>query len=956
MPARFSFALAAALFAAASLPSQAALKPPIGYTAYDSWNAIRNASFSPDGAWFAYALTPEDGDATLVARNVKTGRELREARGTLPVFTADGRHLIYTIAPPKADVDAAKKAGKKADAQPKAGLGILDLSSGVASTVDRVKSRKLATASAHWIVYLLEKPLSAKDAVKPSPLPEASPSPRPGATALASASPSPAPDENKKKATGARLVLRDLDSGATIEIPDVTEYAISPDEKYLAWATETANGATDGVDVRDLSGAVVMRAASGAGRYTNLAFATGADTLAFLSDASSYASAAPHPDLLLWTPAAPAARVVAHLGSAGLPRGYTPDANGDVSFTKDGALLYFGTNVAPKPVPSDTPAPMQVDLWNWRDGRLQAEQQVEADADAKQTFLAAVHVDSGKIVQLGSPTLPQVETNQNHASALGTDPRPYYKQRSYDDFYADEYLISLQTGRRILAARRTSAGCSLSPAGKYALCYDAPGRYWYTVRARDGRRVALTKGLKVAFYDELDDHPAAPPAYGSVGWTTGDARVLLRDRYDIWSFDPDRVDARDITAGYGRAHKRRFERAVTENLPVASETAATAIDPSAPMYLFGLDDVTKDDGLFVLANATGGTPRQLLSEPRQYAGFFKAKNADVYALQRGSFHEYPDFWIGGPSLTGLTRITDADPQMARYRWGTEHLFHYRANGKPLDGIVYLPDGFDPKKKYPMLVYIYERFADGLHAFHAPAPGTSPNLLRYVSNGYVVMVPDIAYGTGHPGPDALHAVNAAIDAIAARGYVDPKHVGIAGHSWGAYEIAYMVTQTDRFAAVEAGAAVADMTSAFGGIRWGSGLVRDFQYEHGQSRMGATPWQRPDLYIANSAIYHVQNVRTPYLTIANDNDDAVPWYQGIEFFSALRRLNKEAYLFVFNGEYHNLHGREQQKYWTVHLDEYFDHFLKGTPTPDWMLHGVPYLHKGERDVRPLYGEKP
>jgi len=950
MLVRFSFVLFAAVFAVASVPSQAAIKPPIGYAAYDSWNAIRSASFSPDGAWFAYSLTPEDGDATLVVRNVKSGKELREARGTQPVFTSDGRYVIYTIAPVKAEVDAAKKAGKKADALPKAGLGILDLSSGLATSVDRVKSRKLATNSAHWIAYLLEKPLPSKDA-KPSP----SPSPAASAAASPTASPTPTPD-NKKKATGAKLVLRNLDSGATVEIADVTEYDISPRETYLAYATETTSGAGDGVSLRDLAAGTVSAIASGSGRYTNLGFATDADRLAFMSDASSYASAAPHPDLLLWAPSAPAARVVAHLGSAGLPRGYSPDANGDVGFTKDGALLYFGTNVAPKPQPSDTPTPMQVDLWNWRDGRLQAEQQVEADADAKQTFDAVVHVDSGKIVQLGSTALPQVDTNQNHLTALGTDPQPYYKQRSYDDFYQDSYLISLQTGRHLLAGRRVREPCSLSPAGKYALCYDVNGRDWYTVRASDGRRVVLTKGLKVAFYDELDDHPAAPPSYGSVGWTTGDARVLIHDRYDIWSFDPDRVDARDITGGYGRAHKRRFDRALTDGLPAVSETDRKAIDPNRPMYLFGLDDVTKDDGLFVLADANGGTPKRLLSEPRQYLGFFKAKDANVFALQRGSFHEYPDFWIGGPTLADLSRVTDANPQMAKYRWGTEHLFHYNANGKPLDGIVYLPDGFDPKKKYPMLVYIYERFSDDLHAFHSPAPGTSPNLLRYVSNGYVVMVPDIAYGTGHPGQDALRAVNAAIDTIVARGYVDPKHIGIAGHSWGAYEIAYMVTQTHRFAAVEAGAAVSDMASAFGGIRWGSGLVRDFQYEHGQSRMGATPWDRPDLYLASSALFHVKNVQTPYLTIANDNDDAVPWYQGIEFFTALRRLNKEAYLFVFNGEFHNLHGREQQKYWTVHLDEYFDHFLKGTPTPGWMLHGVPYLHKGERDVRPLYGEKP
>ncbi|MDQ2992161.1 MAG: hypothetical protein M3R30_04985, partial [Candidatus Eremiobacteraeota bacterium] len=498
MLVRRSFVLAAAIALVASLPAIAAPKVSIGYTAYDSWNAIRNASFSADGKWFAYAIAPEDGDATLVVRNVATGKEVREARGVSPVFTSDSRFVVYTIAPVKADVDAAKKAKKKPEQMPKNGLGILELASGTATTVERVKSYKLATNSAHWIAYLLEKPLpdaASKPQVSPSPKPTASPSPTP---------------DNKKKATGAKLVLRYLDGGTTIatsffEAADVTEYALSPDETSLAYATETTSGAGDGVQLRDLATASSSTIASGEGRYTRIAFAHDADALAFLSDASSYASAAPHPDLMLWTTGSTAARVVSRLGGAGLPRGYSPDANGDVSFTEDGALLYFGTNVAPKPLPSDTPAPMQVDLWNWRDGRLQAEQQVEAEADGAQTFQAVVPVNGGAVVQLGSPSSPQVETNDNHRTALGGDPQPYYKQRSWDGFYQDSWLISLQNGRRTLAARRSQEPCSLSPAGKYALCYDSAGRFWYAVRASDGHRVDLTKGLKVAFYDELDD-------------------------------------------------------------------------------------------------------------------------------------------------------------------------------------------------------------------------------------------------------------------------------------------------------------------------------------------------------------------------------------------------------------------------------------------------------------------
>jgi dipeptidyl aminopeptidase/acylaminoacyl peptidase len=166
---------------------------------------------------------------------------------------------------------------------------------------------------------------------------------------------------------------------------------------------------------------------------------------------------------------------------------------------------------------------------------------------------------------------------------------------------------------------------------------------------------------------------------------------------------------------------------------------------------------------------------------------------------------------------------------------------------------------------------------------------------------------------------------------------------------------MLTKTHRFRAAEAGAAVANMTSAYGGIRWGTGIVRESQYEVGQSRIGATPWERPDLYLENSALFHITAITTPYLTIANDADDAVPWYQGIEFFTAMRRLHKEAYMFVYNNEVHNLRGRENQKHWTVHLDEYFDHYLKGAPLPTWMSRGVDYVDRGKRDVRALYGEQ-
>jgi len=220
---------------------------------------------------------------------------------------------------------------------------------------------------------------------------------------------------------------------------------------------------------------------------------------------------------------------------------------------------------------------------------------------------------------------------------------------------------------------------------------------------------------------------------------------------------------------------------------------------------------------------------------------------------------------------------------------------------------------------------------------------------YVSNGYLVLTPDIAYRTGFPGQSALKCVLPAIQAVVDRGIVDEKAIGIQGHSWGGYQIAYMVTQTNRFRAAAAGAPVANMTSAYDGIRYGTGLPRQFQYERTQSRIGGSLWEYPTRFIENSPIFMADRVETPLLMLHNDNADAVPFTQGIEYFLALRRLGKEAYLFNYNGEPHGIRRRPNQKDYTMRLQQFFDHYLKGAPKPDWMQKGIPYLEREREKER-------
>ncbi len=936
----------AAFLAGAHAPARAASTIPLDYRAYDAWNAITGTAISDDGRYAAYTLMPEDGDPTLVVHDFQTGKFLKEPRGMSPAFSADGKYVVYVLRAPNLELRKARREHKKPDEMPKNGIGILDLAAGSAITVERVKDFKLAhDPGRDTLAYVLE---SASPSPSPSPTvsasaaaPTASPSAAPSATA--------SPDDLHKKDDGTTLVVRDLAAAAETRTAGVTDYAVSHDGAFVAYAVQSKDGKLDALDVRGMDGAQTAEAMRAPGHYEKLTFAPKSDVLAFVSDAATFAQPAPAYALyevdLTSDPAHAAARLLVDGTTPGFA-GEPPSKNGTLRYTKDGAHLFFGVAPAPTPVPTMTPDPMKVDIWNWQDLDLQSTQRHDADDERKRTYAAVVRPDGTHAVRLATATIRETIDNENPGTALAVDDLRYRKERSWDTEYDDVYAVSLDDGTRRLLLSKHTADFQLSPGGGYVVAYDQQRRAWWSVDTHTGRRIDLTSHLRAAFYDELDDHPAPPPPYGAAGWIDGDRYVLLLDRYDVWAVDPRTGAAHLLTGGIGRKGHIRFQ-------PRQLDPDADSFDSAKPIVLEALNDDTKDRGIWVVS-ASGPrafVPRRVLMEPKDVAVIAKARHADRVVISERSFSEVRNLWSAPNLETAFARFSDANPQRATYAWGNEQLVSFRSGwGVPLKGILLTPDGFDPHKKYPMLVYFYERFSDLYHdePFTVPAPNTSPTLVRYVSNGYVVFLPDIAYRVGHPGESAYDCLMHGLDAVEKRGFVDTAHIGIAGHSWAAYQIAYVLTRTNRFRAAEAGAAVANMTSAYGGIRLESGVVREFLYETGQSRIGATPWDRADLYLENSALFHVRNVNTPYLTIANDLDGAVPQSQGIEFFTALRRLGKEAYLFSFDGEDHNLRGREQQKYWTVHLDEFFDHFLKGRPPPDWMVHGVDFLHRGERNV--------
>jgi dipeptidyl aminopeptidase/acylaminoacyl peptidase len=940
-------------------------KRPLTYDVVDAWRSIQGTQLSDDGQWLAYALTAPGEDGELVVRNLRTGRQFRHPRGTAPEITPDGRFVVFTIAQSKADEERDRQArrrsenenggegrgrgGRASDARtpPKTGLGIMALADGRVVAVESVGSFALPEASSAWLAYY--KGSAAASGARADAAGRRGRGVAPPATSTAEQTPRQGAHERRKE-PGADLVVRNLVSGDEITISDVVEYEWDRRGNWLAYTTSSTDGAADGAFARRTSDGSVRTLLTGGGHYKGLAFDDAGAQLAFLSDQADYAQPVSPYRLYLWRVSDAAAVELVSAATPGILKGMVVSEYAAPRFSRDGARVFFGTGPPPaaaRAADDKTADPIKVDLWHYKDPLLQPMQRIREQQERERSYTAVVHLADKRVVQLATPEVPAIVTGEDPARLIATSDMPYRQELSWDQSYADVYVLDVKTGQpqRVLEHWGSNA-TTMSPGGKYVLYFDERTGHWYTYRAADGARVNLTERIGVSFQQE-NDTPNLPGPYGLAGWTADDRSVLLYDKYDIWEIRPDGTSSRMITGGEGRRQQLVFRYR-------ALDPDERVVPAAAPLLLSTTDDRTRATGFYRLAALASTTPpEKVVMLDKAFGGVTKAKHADTVVFTLSRFEEFPDLWTSDTSFRDLKQVSNANPQQAEFVWGRSELIDYvNADGKKLRAILTRPDNFDPSRKYPLMVYIYEELTQGLHTYATPNVGTSINLPRYVSNGYVLLRPDIVYDTGYPGESAEKCVIPAVNTVVGMGFIDPKRIGIQGHSWGGYQITHLITRTTMFRAVEAGAAVSNMISAYGGIRWGTGMSRAFQYERTQSRIGAPPWDAPLQFIENSPIFWIKKIQTPYLTIHNDEDDAVPWQQGIEFFTAMRRLGKEAYMFTFNGEKHGLRNRDNMKYWTVHMDEFFDHYLLGAPRPEWMDKGVSYLDRGRRDVAPLF----
>ncbi|MFN8356348.1 MAG: prolyl oligopeptidase family serine peptidase [Spirosomataceae bacterium] len=907
------------------------VKKPLSHEVYDTWKNISERAISRDGEWVGYGINPAEGDGTLVLSALKKAKIDSIQRGSELRLTFDSEQAVFRIkAPFKATRDA-RRAKKKKEEMPKDSLGIYSLKTNSLTKIPNILSFKVPEKAGGWLAYLLDVPPPVKPDLKDTNKKAAPPRPTRGKQ------PKKESEEN-----GYKLVIRNLKSNAEQTYGFVKEYEFAKTGRYLAFSS-TGNDSSmkAGVYVWDAEKGSILPIYEGRSKqkFTKFSFAENGDQLAFIADLDTNAKSQIRvPKLFYWKSGQEKANLLADENNQPGPKGWLVSADYTPNFAKDGSKLFFGTN--PKPIVQDTTLLadeiVNVEVWNYQDERLQTQQKTTLEQDKKKSYLAVANLDSKKLVQLGSKKIPDIQiVNEGRANYVIGRSDVLYSHQHWDwNPKEDVYLIDTQDGTSTQIGKHLRGNPQISPEGKYIVWFSLPDTAWFCYSIANKKTIQLTKDKK--FADEDDDHPDYPNSYGSAGWTKGDERFWIYDKYDIWSINPETGAAENLTKT-GRQEKKEYRYVRLDN-------EMRYIDPTK-VLLHSSDYTTKGSGYYSLAN---GTLAKLMEGDFNVSQqVLKAKNTEDILFTKTTFRDYPDLLQSDLTFKTVKKVSDVGSQMNQYLWGSVELVKYQSgDGTPLEGLLYKPENFDPTKKYPMLVYFYEKNADNLHNFVTPSPSGSAytNYAMAASNGYLVFVPDIIYKIGYPGQSAYECIIPGVLSQINKGFVDKANIGIVGHSWGGYQTAYLITKTNLFKAAVPGAPVANMTSAYGGIRWGTGMSRQAQYEATQSRIGGTLWQKPEQYLDNSPLFYLDQVKTPALILHNDDDDAVPWYQGIELFMGLKRLDKPVWMLNYNGEKHGNRQRKNQKDFSVRMWQFLDHYLKGAPMPSWMSEGLPMIEKG------------
>ncbi len=898
-------------------------KKNLDHNVYDTWENIGQSYISPSGNIIFYTVNKQEGDNKLEVKDKENNLILQLERSSQAKLFDNEKYFVSLIKPFHEAVKKEKQKPKKDRKTLRDSLYIYNLDTKEHFIFSNISSYKTALYDDHLIAFTTEHDEDADST------------------------------ENRKKTDELKtLHIVDLNSMDSVQIENVDDYAWSFHEKHLVYTVKThpkdsVKKHINGLYLFDKESFSSTKIKSEKADYRSFTFDDKDEKLVFLADTSHKDALLQNYQVYCYTSTMDSASVLITKDYPGVPENWYIQKEGSLYFSESGKKLYLG--ISPIPEVPDTSLieddHAKVDIWHWEDDYIQPYQLVNRKKELEKSFPAVYDFNKESLMPLADEKADQVSFGDSGDGEWALVKSDYGNRIPSQWEYITRQnigLISVETGDTLHIVDNFNGSAVLSPQANHVVLFDRDDGNWKSYSVKSNELSVLNEGIPTSFVNEDHDMPALPNSYGISAWSEDGQYVAINDKYDVWLFHLDGKKNSLLTQGYGRKNQlifRYLDVRRKKNIRRKSKT----IDLKKSIHLTAFDEISKKNGLYLVASKNKN-PKKIFLEPFTYKKINSSKNDNILIYTKESYEESPNLFVYKENTE--TPLSKINPQQENYTWGTAELVQWTTpKGYAAEGILYKPEDFDPHKKYPVIAYFYERLSQGLYTYHPPAPTPSRlNISYFVSNGYLVFAPDIRYETGYPGQSAEEYVNSGMKNLAKNPWVDEHKMGIQGQSWGGYQVAHLITRTDLYAAAWAGAPVVNMTSAYGGIRWKTGMSRQFQYEQTQSRIGKTLWEGFDLYIENSPLFHFENVNTPVAVMHNDNDGAVPWYQGIEMFTALRRLNKPVWLLNYNNDEHNLMKRQNRKDIQRREAQFFDHFLKGKPAAPWIEKGVPATEKG------------
>ncbi|MEP1307740.1 MAG: prolyl oligopeptidase family serine peptidase [Balneola sp.] len=877
---------------------------------YKQWSRIVGTELSDNGNWMAYALRPNGGDDTLTVQSLNNSSSYKIPNANNAVFSSDNKWVAYLITP---DSETRKKLSKSK--KPIFNTAeLLNLSSGEKIKVNRANAISFTEDGNTWLVHRKK------------------------------------PDDDDTKHKGSDLIIHNLKESNVINVGNVAEFVANKRSTKLAYVVDANEMAGNGLYIYDLKTGAISPIHTDSATYENLTWddkiseenewASKGNKLAVLFGITEDGFTYRNNSLLTVDNISktPILKILNSQSNSDFPEGMIISEDGSLSWTENGKTVLFGIRDQEEKMKLSKDTVANVDVWHWKDDRIQTVQMRRYNRDINFTYTSAYHPEKNLFVQLSDEDMRDVNISENGEFMVGRDEKPYMNDVNWGVSPADLYRVNIKNGDKSVFAENIKRTLGYSPNGRYYLYQKMNGDQASLVLfdLEKNKRIDLTKNSPVQFSNVEHIYPHENPPYGIAGWTLDGKSVIVNHKYDLWMLSLDGSEATNITKGIGEKNNIIFRYASLEN--------DDYINTDKELLLTAFGEWTKKDGFYSLK--IGNNPKSLLFEDASFGRAIKAEDSDKVILTRQTFVKFPDYYSTNTSFKNLKKVTNANPQQSEYAWGTRKLITFEnGKGQKVQGTLTLPANYEKGQKYPMIIYFYEKMSDRHHQYSMPTYDDRPHMSTYASNGYAVFMPDILFEEGRPGTSSLDGITAAANAVIDEGVADPENIGLQGHSWAGYQTSFILTQTNMFKTIVTGAPPTNLESFYNNIYGSSGTNHHGIMEIGQVRMGrgVTPWSAREVYQRENPMYHAPKIDTPFMILHGTEDGAVDWSQGLEFFNAARRLGKEVIFLSYPGEGHHLGVEANQVDFQIRMKQYFDHHLKGAEAPDWMINGVPQTEK-------------